>query len=294
MQNKWVKMNEQRLENIKNDLLYKRYRCKQAESFLQEGDLFLSFEENLKIASTILNQSLMNNSDMEKVSPSSELFKKTSMRVASEVYRDISKFVNFWPLIKYQDEIPVKDINCPFSNVQITPKTRMLKTRWYENPKISEDDFISFMVQDIAREINREVLNDLRNNALNQLCCNWKSLEDTVISAKNNIHATWMLASPEAVEYLDIKDSSEFTNSFSIRQFADFNGLKVWQDPLVPANQVMLGSIQEDGYWYCPYIPLGKPVQISSLSYGGLITRCAKKLLPNGGRHYAKISVIKS
>src|SRR5262252_8518921 len=91
-----------------------------------------------------------------------------------------------------------------------------------------------------------------------------------------------------------------FTSSLGIQYVGTVNNRwRLYKDPLFPTNQILMGykgdSYMDSGYFYCPYVPLTQtPVVLDPESFcprKGILTRYGKKLLREGSKFYARMSI---
>ena len=190
----------------------------------------------------------------------------------------------------------------------------------------AEAELTAVLAQEINLEIDREVLTDLRNNA--GTVSSWdfntalgdtikekyESLYVKVVEISNVVHrktlrggANWMVTSPEVASIFETATagfapapSETFTSSLGIQYVGTVNNRwRLYKDPLFPQGQILLGykgdSYMDSGYFYCPYVPLTQtPVVLDPESFcprKGILTRYGKKLLREGAKFYARLSI---
>ena len=190
----------------------------------------------------------------------------------------------------------------------------------------AEAELTAVLAQEINLEIDREVLTDLRNNA--GTVSSWdfntalgdtikekyESLYVKVVEVSNVIHrktlrggANWLVTSPEVASIFETATagfapaaSETFTSSLGIQYVGTVNNRwRIYKDPLFPTGQIMMGykgdSYMDSGYFYCPYVPLTQtPVVLDPESFcprKGILTRYGKKLLREGAKFYARLSI---
>lgn len=190
----------------------------------------------------------------------------------------------------------------------------------------AEAELTQILAKEINLEIDREIIGDLRNNA--GTVATWDfatALGDTikekyealyvkVTEISNIIHrktlrggANWLVTSPEVASIFETatagfapSPSSSFESTLGIQYIGTINGRwKIYKDPLFPRGSVLMGyrgdSYMDSGYFYCPYVPLTQtPVVLDPDSFcprRGVLTRYGKKLLREGRRFYARISI---
>lgn len=190
----------------------------------------------------------------------------------------------------------------------------------------AEAELTAVLAQEINLEIDREVLTDLRNNA--GTISSWdfntalgdtikekyESLYIKVVEVSNVVHrktlrggANWLVTSPEVASIFETATagfapapSETFTSSLGIQYVGTVNNRwRLYKDPLFPQGQILMGykgdSYMDSGYFYCPYVPLTQtPVVLDPESFcprKGILTRYGKKLLREGAKFYARLSI---
>lgn len=190
----------------------------------------------------------------------------------------------------------------------------------------AEAELTAVLAQEINLEIDREVLSDLRNNA--GTVASWdfntalgdtikekyESLYVKVVEVSNVVHrktlrggCNWIVTSPEVASIFETATagfapapSETFTSSLGIQYVGTVNNRwRLYKDPLFPSGQLLMGykgdSYMDSGYFYCPYVPLTQtPVVLDPESFcprKGILTRYGKKLLREGAKFYARLSI---
>jgi hypothetical protein len=190
----------------------------------------------------------------------------------------------------------------------------------------AEAELTAVLAQEINLEIDREVLTDLRNNA--GTVASWdfntalgdtikekyESLYVKVVEVTNVVHrktlrggCNWLVTSPEVASIFETATagfapapSETFTSSLGIQYVGTVNNRwRLYKDPLFPTGQILMGykgdSYMDSGYFYCPYVPLTQtPVVLDPESFcprKGILTRYGKKLLREGAKFYARLSI---
>jgi hypothetical protein len=190
----------------------------------------------------------------------------------------------------------------------------------------AEAELTAVLAQEINLEIDREILNDLRTNA--GTVTSWDfatALGDTikekyealyvkVVEVSAVVHrktlrggCNWIVTSPEVASIFETATagfapapSETFTSSLGIQYVGTVNARwRLYKDPLFPTNQMLMGykgdSYMDSGYFYCPYVPLTQtPVVLDPESFcprKGILTRYGKKLLREGAKFYARMSI---
>ena len=190
----------------------------------------------------------------------------------------------------------------------------------------AEAELTAVLAQEINLEIDREVLTDLRQNA--GTVASWdfntalgdtikekyESLYVKVVEVTNVVHrktlrggCNWIVTSPEVASIFETSTagfapapSDTFTSSIGIQYVGTVNQRwRLYKDPLFPTGQLLMGykgdSYMDSGYFYCPYVPLTQtPVVLDPESFcpkKGILTRYGKKLLREGSKFYARLSI---
>lgn len=190
----------------------------------------------------------------------------------------------------------------------------------------TEAELTAILAQEINMEIDREVLTDLRNNAGTVSAWDfntalgdtikekYESLYVKVVEISNVVHrktlrggCNWMVTSPEVASIFETATagfaptpSDTFTSSLGIQYVGSVNNRwRLYKDPLFPTSQILMGykgdSYMDSGYFYMPYVPLTQtPVVLDPESFcprKGILTRYGKKLLREGAKYYARLSI---
>ena len=190
----------------------------------------------------------------------------------------------------------------------------------------TEAELTAVLAQEINMEIDREVLTDLRNNAGTVAAWDfntalgdtikekYESLYVKVVEVSSVVHrktlrggCNWIVTSPEVASIFETATagfapvpSDTFTSSLGVQYVGTVNSRwRVYKDPLFPTSQILMGykgdSYMDSGYFYCPYVPLTQtPVVLDPESFcprKGILTRYGKKLLREGAKFYARLSI---
>jgi hypothetical protein len=190
----------------------------------------------------------------------------------------------------------------------------------------AEAELTAVLAQEINLEIDREVLTDLRNNAGTVAVWDfntalgdtikekYESLYVKVVEVSNVVHrktlrggCNWLVTSPEVASVFETatagfapSPSETFTSSLGVQYVGTINNRwRLYKDPLFPQGQILMGykgdSYMDSGYFYCPYVPLTQtPVVLDPDSFTprkGILTRYGKKLLREGAKFYARMSI---
>lgn len=189
-----------------------------------------------------------------------------------------------------------------------------------------EAEITAVLAQEINMEIDREVLTDLRTNAGtvsawdfntalgDTLKEKYESLYIKIVEISNVVHrktlrggCNWIVTSPEVASMFETATagfaptpSETLTSSLGIQYVGTVNSRwRLYKDPYISTNQVLMGykgdSYMDSGYFYLPYIPLTQtPTILDPESFcprKGIMTRYGKKLLRDGAKFYARLSI---
>jgi hypothetical protein len=194
------------------------------------------------------------------------------------------------------DNIPEIDFN--MTSDSVVAETKKLKAKWtleaqqdmlaYHGVN-AETEMLAILGDEIRREIDRQIVNDLYNIA-SAGNVNWSAtapvdyngsdreykmtLWEAIIDANNLIYkrrfrnATWIVADPDTCASLEKLDGfSEVPRDWAgqagmgLERFGVIrNRFTVYKDPMAPTGKILLGhkgtSMFETGYVYAPYVPL--------------------------------------
>jgi hypothetical protein len=196
------------------------------------------------------------------------------------------------------------EVSFDLQAVTVSVTERKLRAQW--SPELAQDvaafhnidaeaELTALLSEQVAAEIDREILRDLRKGASWNLRWNyngWKQLgnnavpytqkdwNQTLITAINQISAqihkstlrggaNWIVVSSEIsaifddLEYFHVSNAAPEQDQYNmgIERVGTLAGrYQVYRDPYFPANQVLLGhkgtSLLDTGYIYAPYVPL--------------------------------------
>lgn len=190
----------------------------------------------------------------------------------------------------------------------------------------AEAELTAVLAQEINLEIDREVLTDLRNNAGTVAVWDfntaygdtikekYESLYVKVVEVSAVVHrktlrggCNWLVTSPEVASVFETATAGfapapgeGFTTSLGIQYVGSVNNRwRLYKDPLFPQGQILMGykgdSYMDSGYFYCPYVPLTQtPTVLDPDNFTprkGILTRYGKKLLREGAKFYARMSI---
>jgi len=207
----------------------------------------------------------------------------------------------------YQDlefETELAEVSFDLDAVTVSVTERKLRAQW--SPELAQDvsafhnidaeaELTALLSEEIAAEIDREILRDLRKGAAWQLRWDYngwkrfsagqapytqKDWNQTLITAINQISAqihkstlrggaNWIVCSSEVsaifddLEYFHVSNASPEQDQYNmgIEKVGSLSGrYTVYRDPYFPANKCLLGhkgtSLLDTGYVYAPYVPL--------------------------------------
>ena len=204
--------------------------------------------------------------------------------------------------LEFEDEIG--EVSFDLESVTVSVTERKLRASW--SPELAQDvsafhnidaeaELTALLSEQIAAEIDREILRDLRKGAAWNLRWDyngWKRLSSgttpytqkdwnqTLITAINQISAqihkstlrggaNWIIVSSEIsaifddLEYFHVSNASPEQDQYNmgIERVGTLAGrYQVYRDPYFPANTVLIGhkgtSLLDTGYIYAPYVPL--------------------------------------
>ena len=204
--------------------------------------------------------------------------------------------------LEFEDKIG--EVSFDLMSVTVSVTERKLRAQW--SPEMAQDvaafhnidaeaELTALLSEQVAAEIDREILRDLRKGAAWNLRWDyngWKRLgsnavpytqkdwNQTLITAINQISAqihkstlrggaNWIVVSSEIsaifddLEYFHVSNAAPEQDQYNmgIERVGTLAGrYQVYRDPYFPPNQVLLGhkgtSLLDTGYIYAPYVPL--------------------------------------
>ena len=215
-----------------------------------------------------------------------------------------TSFVAVWRRyeeLEFEDQIG--EVSFDLESVTVSVTERKLRAQW--SPELAQDvaafhnidaeaELTALLSEQVAAEIDREILRDLRKGAAWQLRWDyngWRRLKattgytqkdwnQTLITAINQLSAqihkstlrggaNWIVVSSEVsaifddLEYFHVSNASPEQDQYNmgIERVGTLAGrYQVYRDPYFPANQVLIGhkgtSMLDTGYIYAPYVPL--------------------------------------
>ena len=205
--------------------------------------------------------------------------------------------------LEFEDQIG--EVSFDLESVTVSVTERKLRAQW--SPELAQDvaafhnidaeaELTALLSEQVAAEIDREILRDLRKGAAWDLRWDyngWKRLastgttpytqkdwNQTLITAINQLSAqihkstlrggaNWIVVSSEVsaifddLEYFHVSNAAPEQDQYNmgIERVGTLSGrYQVYRDPYFPANQVLIGhkgtSLLDTGYIYAPYVPL--------------------------------------
>ena len=203
--------------------------------------------------------------------------------------------------LEFADQIG--EVSFDLESVTVSVTERKLRAQW--SPELAQDvaafhnidaeaELTALLSEQVAAEIDREILRDLRKGAAwnlrwdyngwrrinNQAAYTQKDWNQTLITAINQLSAqihkstlrggaNWIVVSSEVsaifddLEYFHVSNAAPDQDQYNmgIERVGTLAGrYQVYRDPYFPPNQVLMGhkgtSLLDTGYIYAPYVPL--------------------------------------
>lgn len=211
--------------------------------------------------------------------------------------------VKYKTYAKLEENSEMAEVTFDIDEVVVSTVTRKMRANW--TPEIAQDvqafqnidaeaELTTLLSEQLAAEIDREILRDLRNGAawVNRWDYNGareqstvyygtqKDYNQTLITKINQISAqiqkatlrggvSWVVVSPEIsavfddLEYFHVSNADAEENKYNmgIEKIGSLQGrYTVYKDNFAPASTLLVGhkgnSILESGYIYAPYVPM--------------------------------------
>lgn len=215
--------------------------------------------------------------------------------------------VNFTASYKVYDDLEedsrMAEVTFQLDQVTVSVETRKMRAMW--TPELAQDvsafhnidaeaELTALLSEQMAAEIDREILRDLRRGAAwtarwdynglrrqsTQYHGTQKDWNQTLVTKINQISAqihkstlrggaSWVVVSPEVsavfddLEYFHVSNAAPEQDKYNmgIEKVGTLSGrYMVYRDPYAPANTILIGhkgnSILETGYIYAPYVPM--------------------------------------
>jgi hypothetical protein len=202
-----------------------------------------------------------------------------------------------------EEDSQMAEVTFQLDQVTVSVETRKMRAMW--TPELAQDvsafhnidaeaELTALLSEQMAAEIDREILRDLRRGAAwtarwdynglrrqsNTYYGTQKDWNQTLITKINQISAqihkatlrggaSWVVVSPEVsavfddLEYFHVSNASPEQDKYNmgIEKIGTLSGrYLVYRDPYSPANTILIGhkgiSILETGYIYAPYVPM--------------------------------------
>ena len=202
-----------------------------------------------------------------------------------------------------EEDSRMAEVTFQLDQVTVTVETRKMRAAW--TPELAQDvsafhnidaeaELTALLSEQMAAEIDREVLRDLRRGAAWKVRWDYDGLRkqkntyhgvqkdwnQTLITRINQISAqihkstlrggaSWIVVSPEVsavfddLEYFHVSNAAPEQDKYNmgIEKVGTLSGrYQVYRDPYAPANTILIGhkgtSILETGYIYAPYVPM--------------------------------------
>jgi hypothetical protein len=202
-----------------------------------------------------------------------------------------------------EEDSRMAEVSFKLDQVTVSVEPRKMRAQW--TPELAQDvsafhnidaeaELTALLSEQMAAEIDREILRDLRRgaawtarwdyNGLRKQSTTYmgtqKDWNQTLLTKINQISAqihkstlrggaSWVVVSPEVsavlddLEYFHVSNADPEQDKYNmgIEKIGSLNGrYLVYRDPYSPANTVLIGhkgtSILETGYIYAPYVPM--------------------------------------
>lgn len=202
-----------------------------------------------------------------------------------------------------EEDSRMAEVTFQLDQVTVSVETRKMRAMW--TPELAQDvsafhnidaeaELTALLSEQMAAEIDREILRDLRRGAAwtsrwdynglrrqtNAYYGTQKDWNQTLVTRINQISAqihkatlrggaSWVVVSPEVsavfddLEYFHVSNASPEQDKYNmgIEKIGILSGrYQIYRDPYSPANTVLIGhkgnSILETGYIYAPYVPM--------------------------------------
>ena len=224
-----------------------------------------------------------------------------ALGVTNQITPFIASWYSYFDL-EFEDEMG--EVSFDLDSVTVSVTERKMRAQW--SPELAQDvsafhnidaeaELTALLSEEVAAEIDREILRDLRKGAAWDLRWDYngwkrfsagqapytqKDWNQTLITSINQISAqihkstlrggaNWIVCSSEVsaifddLEYFHVSNASPEQDSYNmgIEKIGTLSGrFTVYRDPYFPANQVLIGhkgtSLLDTGYVYAPYVPL--------------------------------------
>jgi len=219
----------------------------------------------------------------------------------------------------------------------IAAKTRKLKTKWSNEAEQdmriihnidAEKELVSLLSNEVALEIDREILRDLLLSAATKEVYDYssvsrdfnytnpaKGMADRIVQLANKIYkytklgvGNWVVTSPEISAKLETLEGFEAAPSGISNNTGNFGivycgklgkKMDIYKDALFPTSKALIGykgdNFMQSGYFYAPYVPVQmSPTVIDPEDFTprkALMTRYGKIMVDGGQFNYASLNV---
>lgn len=218
----------------------------------------------------------------------------------------------------------------------VQSKTRKLRADWsiesQQDLKAShnldvEAEVTTFLAEQVNLEVDREIIEDLRNYAGTVATWDYQTATGDTIKEKfealyvklvqvaNSVHkktlragANWVIAAPEVCAVFETATagfapapSSGWETTLGIQYVGTVNSkFRCFKDPGSPTDSLVMGyrgdSSMDVGYFYCPYVALMQGPLLYDPETGcprkGVLTRYGKIMLREGPRYFARVATL--
>jgi len=221
---------------------------------------------------------------------------------AGGLYSTLTAKYRIYKDMEFEDRIG--EVSFDLESVTVSVTERKLRAQW--SPELAQDvsafhnidaeaELTALLSEQVAAEIDREILRDLRKGAAwtlrwdyngwkrvsnGSVNYNQKDWNQTLITAINQISAqihkstlrggaNWIVVSSEIsaifddLEYFHVSNAAPDQDQYNmgIERVGTLSGrYQVYRDPYFPPNTVLMGhkgsSLLDTGYVYAPYVPL--------------------------------------
>lgn len=216
---------------------------------------------------------------------------------------------------RLEENSEMAEVTFELEEVTVSVTSRKMRAQW--TPELAQDvsafqnidaeaELTALLSEQIAAEIDREILRDLRGGAAwtarwdynglrNQSTTYYGTQKDwnqTLLTKINQLSAqihkstlrggaSWIVVSPEVsavlddLEYFHVSNAGPEEDKYNmgIEKVGTLGGrYQVYRDPYAPANTILIGhkgsSILESGYIYAPYVPMQlTPVMVNPFDF---------------------------
>jgi len=216
---------------------------------------------------------------------------------------------------RLEENSEMAEVTFELEEVTVSVTSRKMRAQW--TPELAQDvsafqnidaeaELTALLSEQVAAEIDREILRDLRagaawtarwdyNGLRNQSTTYYGTQKDwnqTLLTKINQISAqihkstlrggaSWIVVSPEVsavlddLEYFHVSNAGPEEDKYNmgIEKVGTLGGrYTVYRDPYAPSNTILIGhkgsSILESGYIYAPYVPMQlTPVMVNPFDF---------------------------